>query len=482
MKRSLSQLVGLILGPAIFVILWISAPPVGLSKAGMMVGASTLWIAIWWLTEAVPIYLTALLPLVLFPLSGALDVKTTAPPYGSWLVWLLFCGFALAAAIERWGLHRRIALRIILTTGTAPDRIILGFMLATFALSMWISNTATTVMMVPIGMAVATTLSGAPGGDDDDFGRALMLSIAYSASIGGMSSLIGTPTNLIMASAVSDIFDLEITFQHWLIVGLPTGLILLSFAWVYLTRIAYSFYGQSAKAGRSRIEEQYRELGPPSKAEVRVGLVFGLVALGWIRRSALVKFLPFLNDTTIGLIGVFALFLLSSGSKVQHPKPGEATLLDWATVQKIPWGVLILIGGGLAIAGGFTKTDLAEWIGQQLNILEFLPPLILILLLVTAVNFLTEITSNMATASILMPILAVTAQAVGIEPLVLMAAATLAAGCAFMLPVATPPNAVVFGSGYLNIPDMAKVGLRMNLFSIVIITLLAFFWIPLVWQ
>jgi sodium-dependent dicarboxylate transporter 2/3/5 len=444
----------------------------------MMIGAATLWIALWWLSEASSIYLTALLPLLLFPLSGALDIQSTAAPYGSWLVWLLFCGFVLASAIEKWNLHRRIALRIILATGTAPRRIVLGFMLATGFLSMWISNTATSVMMVPIGIAVAKTLSGRPGGDDDDFGRAIMLCIAYSASIGGMATLIGTPTNLIFASAVNDIFNIEITFQQWLLVGLPTSGVLLTGAWLYLTRMAFQFPNEDEGKGRKEIMKRYRELGPISTAELRVAIVFGLVAFAWISRSFLLKqFIPLVNDTSIGLFGVLALFMLPSGERAADGQ--SIQLLDWPTVQRIPWGVMILIGGGLAIAAGFSATDLAAWTGTKLEVLQFLPLFLLLLFLVAAVNFMTEVTSNMATASIMMPILAVMAEAVGVSPLVLMASATLAAGCAFMLPVATPPNAVVFGAGYLRIGDMVRVGFRMNLFSILVIVLLALFWLPL---
>lgn len=471
---------GLLLGPLLFALLWLLPAPDGLSKAGMMVGAATIWMAIWWLTETVPIFLTALLPLLLFPLAGALDIKAIGPAYGSWLVWLLFCGFALAAAIEKWNLHRRMALRIILATGTAPDRIILGFMFATGFLSMWISNTASTVMMTPIGMAVAFTLSGKPGGNDDNFGKAIMLAIAYSASIGGMSSLIGTPTNLIFASAASEIFNIEITFQQWMRIGLPVGIIMLTFVWFYLTRVAFSFNKQSGKAGRAAIQEQYTALGKPSTAEKRVAIVFFLVALAWMCRSYLIKpIIPLINDTTIGLIGVFALFLLPSGEKDEDGN--QSRLLDWPTVQNIPWGVLLLIGGGLAIAAGFTETDLAQYIGNQLESLSALPFLLLLFLLVAGVNFLTEITSNMATTSILMPILAVTATAINVDPMILMASATIAAGCAFMLPIATPPNAVVFGSGYLTMSDMVRIGFRVNIFSIVLIALLAYYYLPLVW-
>lgn len=475
------QKTGLLLGPLLFIFLWVLPCPEGLSRAGWMVAATTLWMAIWWLTEAVPIYITALLPMALFPLGSELDIKVVAPPYGSWLVWLLFCGFSLAAAIERWGLHKRIALRIILATGTAPDRIILGFMLATAFLSMWISNTATTVMMAPIGIAVAATLSGQPGGEQNDFAKALLLSIAYSASIGGMSSLIGTPTNLIFASAAQDLLGVEISFQRWLSIGMPIGLGLLFSCWLYLSRFAFSLSGQSGSTGKQVIVDRYKALGPPSVAERRLGLIFGLVALAWITRSYLLQpIFPAINDTTIGLIGIFSLFILSDGGKVAEGKAAEK-LLDWNSIQNIPWGVLLLIGGGLAIAEGFSSTDLAQWIGQKLGSLSYLPFIIILFVVVTLVNFLTEITSNMATVSILMPILAISGQAIGVDPILLMVAATLAAGCAFMLPIATPPNAVVFGSGYLRIQDMARVGFAINLMSIVLIVLLVFFYLPLVW-
>lgn len=476
------QRIGLLLGPLVFFVFYLLPAPAGLSKPGMMVAACTCWMAIWWLTEAAPIYLTAMLPLILYPIAGVMDIKDAAPPYGSWLVWLLFCGFSLAAAIEKWGLHKRIALRIILATGTAPDRILLGFMLATAFLSMWISNTATAVMMVPIGVAVAMTLSGMPGGDDDNFAKALLLSIAYSASIGGLSSLIGTPTNLIFANAASELLQIEISFQKWLVIGLPIGIGLLLICWIYLSRFAFSFRGQSGLAGKQIIEEQYRALGPASSAEKRVGLVFGIVALGWISRDFLLsRAFPFMNDTSIGLIGVILLFVLPSGTKQYKNSRATVPLLDWPTVQNIPWGVLLLIGGGLAIAEGFKATDLASWIGSQLGLLKSLPFFLLLLAIVAAVNFLTEITSNMATVSILMPILAVTGQAVEVDPMLLMVAATLASGCAFMLPIATPPNAVVFGTKYLRIQDMAKAGLWMNILSILFLSLMVYYFMPLVW-
>lgn len=482
MPPSFIQKTGLLLGPLLFFLLWLLPCPEGLSRAGWMVAATTLWMAIWWLTEAVPIYITALLPMALFPLASELDIKAVAPPYGSWLVWLLFCGFSLAAAIERWGLHKRIALRIILATGTAPDRIILGFMLATAFLSMWISNTASTVMMAPIGIAVAATLSGKPGGDDDDFAKALLLSIAYAASIGGMSSLIGTPTNLIFASAANDLLGIEISFQRWLAIGLPIGISLLFSCWIYLTRFAFSFGGQSATAGKQIIVDRYKALGPASLAEKRVGIIFGLVALAWIMRSYLLKpIFPAINDTTIGLIGVLLLFVLPAGKPSQGSYAAHEKLLDWPMIQNIPWGVLLLIGGGLAIAEGFTATDLAQWIGQKLGQLSYLPFIAILFVVVALVNFLTEITSNMATVSILMPILAITGQAIGVDAILLMVSATLAAGCAFMLPIATPPNAVVFGSGYLRMQDMARVGIVINLLSILLIVLLVFFYLPLVW-
>ncbi|MEM7572964.1 MAG: DASS family sodium-coupled anion symporter [Bacteroidota bacterium] len=467
-----------------------------LTAPALLLSGTTLWMAIWWLSGVVPIYLTALLPLVIYPLAGVATVKSIGPAYGHYLVWLLFAGFVLAAAIERWQLHRRIALSIILFTGTRPASIILGFMIATAFLSMWISNTATAVMMVPIGMAVASTLKDVQAQEAEvpttAFPKALMLGIAYSASLGGMSSLIGTPTNPIMVSQVMDNYHLSIGFLEWSLLALPLGIILLLVAWYYLTQLAFPLSSQGGQAAKKAIEAEYRKLGPVSTAEYRVSIIFGITATLWICRRLLQTAVQAIsgpdnppivdiNDTSIGLLAVLAFFLVPSGIE-DAKRPGrQSRLLSWENVESIPWGVLLLIGGGLAIAASFDTTGLGAYFGELLSQLSSWPFLLFLLLLVAGVNFLTELTSNMATVSILMPVLMALAAATGWHPFPLMAGATLAAGCAFMLPIATPPNAIVFGTGYIDIPDMARVGFWMNIISIILITLLVQFVLPLVW-
>ncbi|MGI9243430.1 MAG: SLC13 family permease, partial [Verrucomicrobiales bacterium] len=456
-----------IAGPVVFFLILWGVNPEGLSPAGKAVLASTAWIAIWWVTEAVPIAATALLPVVLFPLTGALDLKVATAQYGHRYIFLYIGGFLLAIGIEKWGLHKRIALNIIRLIGTNITSIILGFMVATAALSMWISNTATTVMMLPIGMAIIAQLKENPNADQGDtavFGKALMLAIAYSASIGGMATLIGTPPNLVLAGVVTELYDVEISFGQWIKFGLPISLILLALCWFYLTRVAFSFGQKSFPGGREEIHQQLVALKGMGREEKYLLVVFLLTALAWISRSFLQKqfgLFPRLDDTIIAMIAGLSLFLLpgrgSDGEK-------EA-LLEWEDTKNLPWGIILLFGGGMALAEGFKSSGLAVWIGGQATLLEAVPIVLLVFILVASVNFLTEITSNLATTSMVLPILASMALAMDVHPFLLMVGATVAASCAFMFPVATPPNAVVFGSGCLRIPDMVRVGIWMNLIS-----------------
>lgn len=470
---------GLVLGPLLFLLVLFYFHPEGLSQNANAVLAATLWIATWWILEVVPIAVTALLPIVLFPLTGALDLKQTTASFGHRYVFLYIGGFILAIAIERWGLHRRIALNIIKFIGVNVQRIILGFMVATAFLSMWISNTATSVMMLPIGMAVITQLKDSPSTKENEnkvFGKILMLSIAYSASIGGVATLIGTPPNLVLAGIVQEIYDIEITFSKWILIGLPVSIIMLAICWYYLTHLAASFKQQSFPGGRQEIQRQIEKLGPVSYEEKLVLSVFILTAVAWITRSFLLNaFIPALDDTIIAIIAAVVLFLLPARG------PEKRAIIRWDEAIKLPWGVLLLFGGGLSLAEGFRETGLAEWIGSRLSLLEGLSLIVLLLVLVAAVNFLTEITSNLATTAMLLPILAPLAAAIGVHPYTLMVGATLAASCAFMLPVATPPNAIVFGSGHLKIPEMVKTGIWLNLISILIITLAVYFLLPYLW-
>jgi len=479
MTQNNTAIIGRIIGPALFLFVLLFLRPTDLSTEGLAMLAVTTWVAVWWITEAIPIAVTALLPLVLLPALGALPMMNTASSYSHPMVLLYMGGFMIAMAIEKWNLHKRIALNTISFIGTNIQQIILGFMVATAFLSMWISNTATSLMMLPIAIAVVTQLSP-PGALQEQapskIGKALMLGIAYSASIGGISTLIGTPTNIILAGVVKEMYGYEISFSKWMLFGFPIALILLVISWLYLTRIAYPFEKSfSVVGGKEEIQKQLMLLGPMSKEEKRISWVFGLVSLAWISRTFLLQeLIPAIDDTMIAIAGVVVLFVLPSSD----PK---TKLLDWKTAERIPWGILLLFGGGLSLAEGFKVTGLAAWIGNQFVFLDFIAFGLFLLIIIAAVNFLTEITSNVATASMILPILSAVSYSMGVHPFGLMVGAALAASCAFMLPVATPPNAVVFGSGYLTIPDMFKAGIWMNILSILIITFFVYFILPLLW-
>lgn len=473
------RLIGLILGPLSFTYILLFFHPEGLSSSANAVLASVAWVAIWWITEAVSISVTSLLPIVLFPLSGGLDLSQTTASYGHKYIFLYIGGFILAIAIEKWNLHKRIALSIIKIVGTNVVHIILGFMIATGFLSMWISNTAATVMILPMGMAIVTQLKDNPNTIEDEnriFGKALMLAIAYSASIGGISTLIGTPTNLVLAGVVQTTFGIDITFSQWFVFGFPISLILMFICWKYLTGYAFKFKQKEFPGGRNEINSQLKALGKLSFEEKVVLVVFACTAFAWITRSFLLKkIIPAIDDTIISVSFAILLFLLPTSKKGKK-------IMTWEDAVKLPWGIVLLFGGGMALALGFESSGLALWIGNKLIALETVPFIMLLLILITTVNFLTEITSNIATTAMLLPVLISLAPILGVHPYYLMIGATVAASCAFMLPVATPPNAVVFGSGYLKIEDMVKKGIWMNLLSIIILTLFVYFLLPLIWD
>ncbi|MBZ9787206.1 DASS family sodium-coupled anion symporter [Psychroflexus sp. CAK57W] len=469
----------LILGPAVFLLMQSLDAPAGMTESAYAILSATLWIAIWWVTEAVPIAVTALLPIVLFPLTGALDIATTTASYGHKYIFLYIGGFILAIAIEKWGLHKRIALHIIKLIGTNITMIILGFMIATAFLSMWISNTATSVMMLPIGMSIVSQLKDNPATAENEglvFGKALMLAIAYSASIGGVATLIGTPPNLVFAGYMSEVYDVEISFWQWFQFGIPISLILLSISWFYLTRVAFKFKEKKFPGGKTEIDALLANLGPMKREEKIVLSVFVLTAFCWITRSFLLEaILPGIDDTIIAISAGIILFTIPAKEKGKQ-------IINWKEAVKMPWGIILLFGGGMALASGFEVTGLAVWFGTQMTLLQALPLLLLVLIIVLSVNFITELTSNLATTAMLLPILAPIALNLNLNPYMLLVATTVAASCAFMLPVATPPNAVVFGSGYLRIPDMVKTGIWMNLISILIVTAMVYFLLPFIWD
>ncbi|MEL7248799.1 MAG: DASS family sodium-coupled anion symporter [Bacteroidota bacterium] len=489
-----TKTLGLALGPILFVLILLFFHPEDLSKEANAILASTVWIAVWWISEAIPIAVTSLLPIILFPLTGGLSLNQTTASFGHRYIFLYIGGFMLAIAIERWNLHRRIALNIINLIGTNIKRIILGFMAATAFLSMWISNTATTVMMLPIGMAIVSQLQDNPDtieNENKTFGKVLMLAIAYSASIGGLATLIGTPPNLVFAGIMEETYGIEITFAQWIQFGLPISLLLLIICWKYLTEVAYKFKQLAFPGGREEINRQLTALGQISREEKTVLAVFASTAFLWIIRSPVQKlveasceskeiyeqlFIAKFDDTIIAMMAGIVLFLLPAAPAKKR------AIITWEEAVKLPWGILLLFGGGLALAQGFKVSGLAQWLGEQMTLAEGISVLMLLLLIVAAVNFLTEITSNLATTSMMLPILVLLAQAVDVHPYLLTVGATVAASCAFMLPVATPPNAIVFGSGYLKIPVMVRAGIWMNIISIIILTAFTYFLLPYLWD
>jgi sodium-dependent dicarboxylate transporter 2/3/5 len=471
---SIKRISGLLFGPLLFILIqFISIND--LSIEGKYVLGTASWMAIWWVLEVVDIAVTSLLPIVIFPLTGTLSISETTSQYGHNLVFLYLAGFIIAIAIERWGLHKRIALNIISFMGTKINFIILGFMISTSFLSMFISNTATTVMMLPIALAIITQLdnkSNESRNNNQNFSKSLLLSIAYSASIGGIATLFGTPPNMVLRGVVESNFGYTITFMDWFIIGFPISITLLFLCWIYITKISNNYFMDEFPLGKDQIIKLKSELGRISAEEKRVGVIFFLTALCWITRSQIEKFLPGIDDTIIGIIFGILLFVIPV-------KSNKRSLLIWKEAVKLPWGVIILFGGGMALAKGFVDSGLSVWFGNNLTSLNGLPMILLILSIVTSVNFLTEMTSNLATTAMLLPVLAAIGLEMNIDPLILMISATMAASCAFMLPVATPPNAIVFGAGYLRIPDMIKKGFWLNIISIILISIMVYYFVPI---
>ena len=486
-KGNLRQRIGLVLGPALFLILLIMPPLEGLNPDAQMVLASAVWIATWWITEAIPIAATSLLPIILFPTTGVMTTQAATAPYANHLVFLFMGGFMIALAMEKWNLHRRIALLVIKALGESPERIILGFMLATALLSMWISNTATAMMMTPIGLAVIYQTSDLLDKDMDiqqavksgkfQFGTALMLGIAYSASVGGVATIIGTPPNAVFAGIIKEMYDVDISFAQWMLYGIPLSMFFLFLTWLYLTRLAFSFEFRKLPGGMEVIDKELEKIGPIKRQEVQVLAVFLFTGFLWVIRGFfLADIFPKMSDATIAMLGALILFVIPVSLK-----EGKF-LLDWKTSSKLPWGILLLFGGGISLAEGFQVSGLAKWLALQLAGLEGASILLIAFAVVILAIFLTEMTSNTATATMLMPIMASLAVAVGIHPFASMVTAAVACSFAFMLPVATPPNAIVFGSGYISIPTMARTGFVLNLLGIVLVTLITIYYLPVVWN
>jgi sodium-dependent dicarboxylate transporter 2/3/5 len=446
-----------------------------LEQPGRAVAALAVLMSVLWLTEALPIPATALLPIALLPLitGGEITVRQATAPYAQDLIFLFLGGFLVALAMERWGLHRRIALRIILAVGHRPATVVLGFMAASAFLSMWISNTATAVMMMPIALSVVQLvrdrLAGAANVERGQFhfAIALLLGVAYGSSIGGAATLIGTPPNLMMAAFARDTLGAEISFGSWLPLGLPFAWGLLPLAWLVLVYWIFPLRVKEIPGGRALIREELQRCGPMSRAEVLVSLVFVLAAAAWIAREPLTGLsiggaqpLQGLSDAGIAMIAAMLLFVLPA------PGHGGARLLDWSQAVKVPWGVLLLFGGGLSLADAIKSSGVDAFVGDQLARFGGLPEMLVVAGVVVVVVFFGEFTSNTATTATFLPILAASAQGLGVEPMTLVVSSTLASSCGFMMPVGTPPNAIVFATGEFSIRQMCRAGIWLDLLSI----------------
>ena len=460
--------IGLALGVVAAVVVYLVMPQ-DVAQPARATAAIAVLMAAWWMTEAIPLAATALLPLVLFPALNVSTIKETAPPYADPIIFLFMGGFFLALALQRWNLHRRIALATVLLVGTKPRQLIAGFMIATGFLSMWVSNTATAVMMLPIGISVLTLVANldkekkAP----KNFSIALMLGIAYSASIGSLGTIIGTPPNALMVGYMAETHDVNIGFGEWMLVGVPLAIIFMAIAWYLLTCVIFKPEISEIPGGREMIQREYKLLGRMSAGEKQVLAIFVLAAASWITVPLLWPDSNF-ADAVIAMGVAVLLFVVPANIRKGVP------LLDWSSAKELPWDILILFGGGLALSSRFTASGLSEWIGTQVSGLEALPLILIVAAVAALVLGLTELTSNTATAATFLPLIGGVALGLGVDPMLLVIPVAIAATCAFMLPVATPPNAIVFSSGHVEIVHMVKAGVWLNLIALVLTTLVTF--------
>ncbi len=458
--------------------------PEALSEEAWLTAAVGLLMAIWWATEAIPIAATALLPIILFPLLEVRELTETVVPYSNKTLYLFLGGFIIAFAMQRWNLHRRIALNILQVAGGNGRSLVGGFMLASASLSMWVMNTSTTMMLLPIAVSIITVIHKTVKELDDTarkhFQYSLLLGVAYGATIGGIATLVGTAPNAIFKGFMEQEYGVSIDFASWMMVGLPLSAAMLPLAWLALTRLVFKVDFHTSPEGRAELRRMKEEMDGITVPEKRVAIVFVCVAVLWIFGDyfAAIPGLSILapiggaDDSIIAMLGAAALFILPSGDKK------DPILLRWKYAEQLPWGVLILFGGGLSLASAVSGTGLAEWIGTSLQTVGTLPLILLIMITATLIIFLTELTSNIATTSTFLPVVAAIAFESGLDPIQVTVPVTLAASCAFMLPVATPPNAIVFGSGLLTIPKMMRAGLALNIIGIFLVSAAAYFLAP----
>ena len=469
---------GFLLGVTAAVVVMLLPTPEGLSLEAHKTAALFLLMGIWWATEAVPVAVTALVPLALFPMLGIVDIQSAANPYANKTIYLFFGGFLIATAIQKWDLHKRIALFVLEYAGSNGASLILGFMLTAAVISMWVMNTATTIMLLPIGLAVITvvkeTVKGLSEKEMESFQLALLLGIAYGATIGGMSTLIGTGPNGMLAAFMADNYNLDISFVDWMKVGVPLSAVMLPCSWLILTRVIFKVEFETSQETKDLLSSMKQELGKFDGAEFKVFVVFVLTAITWMLRTVLddINGLEGLSDAGIAMISALFLFLLPSGNKEK-----KGALLEWKDAQEnVPWGLLVLFGGGLSLANAVQATGLAVWMGNLIP--QGISIVLIVILVVTMIIFLTELTSNMATTANFLPVVAAIAIQSDFNPLLVTAAVALAASCAFMLPVATPPNAIVFGSGLIRVPQMARAGFLINVLGILVVSFVAAVSVP----
>lgn len=510
--RTILQWTGLFAAPVLALLVYLVLPDeyvggdgtlIPFPQAGRATAACAVWMAVWWMTEAIPVYATALLPILMLPLLGAATVKRATAPYGHELIFLFMGGFIIALAMQRWGLHRRIAYGALRLVGDRPRNIVAGFMFVTAALSMWVSNTSVTIMMLPIVLSVIDLVAspaagqpagadppgggwdageaeshrpaGASGSGDDNLALCLLLGVAYAASIGGIGTLIGTPPNLFLASFIRDEMGVEISFVRWMGVALPLVVLFVPIVWLLMTRVFYPLGARPIEGGVAVTREAYAQLGPMRRGEWATLCVFVLAAIGWLTRSLLARIELFglrplagLTDTGIAIGAALLLFVIPVDVRTRR------FVMNWKTAVRLPWGILILFGGGLSLAAAIKGNGVAELLGSRVGAAQGVPGWLLVMLVSTLVIFLTEITSNTATTATMVPLLAALAPGLGVHAYTLIVPAAIAASCAFMLPVATPPNAIVFGSGHVTIPQMCRVGMWLNIIGIILITILTY--------
>ena len=449
------------------------------SLAAWFVLAVLVLMAIWWATEALPVAVTSLLPLALFPLLNVASFQVSANPYANKNIYLFLGGFILALGIESSGLHKRMALKMIISIGSSGSKLVGGFMLVAASVSMFVMNTSTTLMLLPIGLAVclvvAKTIPNISNLEQKYFDTALMLGIAYAATIGGMSTIIGTAPNLVFVTFMSEQYGIEIDFLNWMKLGVPVAIVMLISAWLILTKLVFPTNFVSTPETRAKLAQMLEDLGPLTKDEIKISLIFGLAVLTWMTSRLIREYLGIgLEDAGVAIIVAVLLFMIPSSTNKSRD------LMSWDKTTELPWGLLILFGGGLSLAAQVSSTGLGIWIGQGLTVLQNVEPLILILAVATLIIFLTEMTSNVATTSTFLPVIGALAIAIGVVPVSLTIPVCLAASCAFMLPVATPPNAIVYGSGKFTIATMMKAGFVLNIIGIIVVTLFSYYLAPLV--